>query len=46
MIGDNRPWSSDSRVWGPVQKKFLIGKTFLRLVPISNIDLFPGKYEQ
>ncbi|MEK7175453.1 MAG: signal peptidase I, partial [Patescibacteria group bacterium] len=27
MIGDNRPWSSDSRVWGPVQKKFLIGRT-------------------
>jgi signal peptidase I len=44
MIGDNRPWSSDSRFWGPVKRKFLIGKTFLRLVPINNISLFPGEY--
>jgi signal peptidase I len=46
MMGDNRSASSDSRYWGAVKKDLLIGKTFLRLFPISKIDMWPGYYTQ
>ncbi|MCE9549028.1 S26 family signal peptidase, partial [Candidatus Nomurabacteria bacterium] len=36
--------SSDSRYWGPLPKENIIGRALLRLWPIKNIDLFPGKY--
>lgn len=43
VMGDNRPQSSDSRSWGPLEAKFIIGRPFLRLTPLSKIDLLPGK---
>ena len=46
VMGDNRRSSSDSRYWGPVKKNLLIGKAFLRLLPINKIDVSPGKYQQ
>ena len=46
VMGDNRSGSSDSRYWGPVPRELLIGKAFLRLLPISKIGALPGKYEQ
>ena len=42
VMGDNRPNSSDSRVWGPLPKKDIIGRVDLRLLPISEFGLFPG----
>jgi signal peptidase I len=35
VMGDNRPNSSDSRIWGPLSAKDIIGRVDLRLLPIS-----------
>jgi len=42
VMGDNRPNSSDSRVWGPLPKKDIIGRVDLRLLPIKESGFFPG----
>jgi signal peptidase I len=44
VLGDNRDASSDSRDWGPLQARFIIGRAFVRLLPLSNITFFPGAY--
>jgi signal peptidase I len=40
VMGDHRNNSSDSRHWGPVPKKYIIGKVQLRWWPIRNVRLF------
>jgi signal peptidase I len=37
MMGDNRGESADSREWGPVPKKWLIGKAFVTYWPPKKI---------
>jgi len=43
VMGDNRLASSDSRVWGPVARRFIIGRAFVRLFPILRFSIMPGK---
>lgn len=38
MMGDNHPDSCDSRTWGTVPKKDLIGKVFLRIWPLTRFS--------
>ena len=42
VMGDNRPNSSDSRLWGPLPERDIIGRVDLRLLPIRNSEFFPG----
>src|SRR3989344_273020 len=45
VVGDNKPVSSDSRVWGPVEEKYLIGRALLRLWPLQGLSILPGKLQ-
>lgn len=40
VMGDNRTASSDSRVWGTLNKKFVVGRVFLRAFPFDEFTIF------
>lgn len=42
VMGDNRPESSDSRLWGVLPRENIVGRAFLRLLPIQSASLLPG----
>jgi signal peptidase I len=45
VMGDNRSNSSDSRTWGSLDKNFIIGRAFIRLLPLNQIDFMPGNFD-
>lgn len=40
VLGDNRPASSDSRVWGVVKQSEIIGKVWVRAWPFNRFEIF------
>ena len=46
VMGDNRAESSDSRYWGPLPKRLIIGRPMLRLFPVTQVGVFPGGVDE
>lgn len=42
VMGDNRDQSSDSRAWGVLQERNIVGRAWLRLFPPTSLSFFPG----
>ena len=40
--GDNRPHSSDSRAWGPIDRSEIVGRAFFRYWPMETIGTIAG----
>lgn len=40
-FGDNRPNSRDGREFGPINRKLIVGKAFMKYWPISAVEMVP-----
>ena len=46
VMGDNRGNSSDSRIWGPLNKDNIKGEPLLRLYPFDALAAEPGDFDR
>lgn len=40
VMGDNRLSSSDSRMWGPLNRESIVGRVYLRILPPKSFQIF------
>lgn len=45
VMGDNRPRSSDSRVWGTLPRDNIIGRAYVRILPLAKASVLPGSVD-
>lgn len=46
VMGDNRLVSLDSRAWGPLKEEYIVGRAFIRLLPINKLNHLPGQFTE
>jgi len=46
VMGDNRGSSLDSRRFGPIERSFIVGKTWVRAWPLSRWSTFPSPFPE
>lgn len=44
VLGDNRPRSSDSRQWGALDGRYIIGKTWARIWPLNQLSIINEQF--
>jgi signal peptidase I len=44
VLGDNRGASADSRYWGTLPRKDIVGRAYVRLFPFTQINYLPGAH--
>lgn len=45
VMGDNRPKSSDSRIWGTLPRENIMGRAYVRIFPFGDAGVLPGAVE-